>query len=79
MTPGADAKYDVAFTPEVPGQYLVDMRVKSPMTGGAFVAFGGETPARYHCAEVCYGHALTFPGTATSYLAFDEVGCWCAS
>jgi hypothetical protein len=22
--------------------------------------------------EVCYGHALTFPGTASSYLAFEE-------
>jgi hypothetical protein len=70
VTAGADAQYDVAFTPEVPGQYLVDMRVKSAVTGGEFVAFGAP-PTRYYCSEVCYGHALTFPGAATSYLSFE--------
>lgn len=74
VTPGAGARYDVAFTPDAPGRYLVDMRMKSPLTGGAFVPFGDGAagPTRYHCAEVCYGHALKFPGAATSYLSFEE-------
>jgi len=47
------------------------MRVKSALTGGEFVAFGAPA-TRYYCSEVCYGHALTFPGAATSYLSFEE-------
>jgi hypothetical protein len=73
---GPGAIHDVAIVPEVPGRYLVDMRMKSPMTGGQYVAFGGGdapgTPTRYHCADVCIGHALTFPGTTTAYIAFDS-------
>ena len=66
-----DALYEVSFTPETVGNYLVSMRMRSPLTGGEWVPFG-PSGARYACAAVCYGSSLSLDGT--SYLRFDTKG-----